>query len=81
MGCKHWFEEDGEYCKAMRCMTACCGAEDQCEDVRYYDANERKVAFLRHHDSIGRAKAFVEAYMPSDRKSAFKSRLKKGVAL
>jgi hypothetical protein len=46
MSCKHWFEDDGEYCTKARRMTGCAGVKSQCR-FGHYKEKERKTSLCQ----------------------------------
>lgn len=61
--CRHWFEEDGEYCKAKRQSCTCSGLLTQCDYPLYFNASDEAVKDQRILDSIERTKAEVEPFI------------------
>ena len=61
--CRHYFEEDGEYCKAKRQPCTCSGGLTQCDYPAYFDLSDEAVARQRILDCADRATAQVAPFV------------------
>lgn len=61
--CKYWYEDNGEYCKAMGTSCACAGVKIQCDDSRYFNQSPAGVARLRESDAREHERAGILPFL------------------